>query len=342
LKVGLRAVVPTARRQVMPQLSAHPLGKLSLRIMKQYYTILKILLFFVGTACQFSVSQSLVDFFPLKPGNQWNYSYKSIENRYEEFLLLQTTIDSGSVNFSIADSLFQDSVIVWHILENDSIQRTIQDYFHQTDTSYSVIGRFTFPLYEYLDSTHRIKSQSNYEIFTFPIRWISFGNVTSTTPIPRYARDSSLMVIKEKQFLIASYSDSLVFKKDIGLVYAKSVINKGPNSFYYYEWHASLSSMTTGVNDQGNYVPREFVLFQNYPNPFNPVTNISFQLMFQTHVTLDIYDLVGRKVAHLVDSYLQAGMHNVQWDGSKHASGIYFYRIILNGRVETKEMILLK
>ncbi len=73
-------------------------------------------------------------------------------------------------------------------------------------------------------------------------------------------------------------------------------------------------------------VPTIYTLFQNYPNPFNPSTQIEFDLPQGGQVSLDVYDVLGRKIAGLVQGYKEAGNHTVTWDASNLAGGIYFAR----------------
>ncbi len=73
--------------------------------------------------------------------------------------------------------------------------------------------------------------------------------------------------------------------------------------------------------------PTEFTLQQNYPNPFNPSTQIDFSLAVDSKVTLNVYSLLGEKVATLVNSNLTAGVHQINFDASNLNSGVYFYRI---------------
>ena len=88
--------------------------------------------------------------------------------------------------------------------------------------------------------------------------------------------------------------------------------------------------------------PGQFALTQNYPNPFNPTTEISFSLPQAGQATLEIYNVMGQRVATLVDEYLEAGQYSRVWDASDNASGIYFYRLSAEGRTDTKKMLLLK
>ncbi|MEX0609060.1 MAG: tyrosinase family protein [Balneolaceae bacterium] len=88
--------------------------------------------------------------------------------------------------------------------------------------------------------------------------------------------------------------------------------------------------------------PQEFSLSQNYPNPFNPVTVISYQLPISSTVRLEVFDLLGREVATLVDGQISAGQHEVHFDASELSSGIYIYRIRANNFIQTKQMTLIK
>ena len=91
---------------------------------------------------------------------------------------------------------------------------------------------------------------------------------------------------------------------------------------------------TSSVND--------YSLSQNYPNPFNPTTQISYQVPTNGFVTLKVYDVLGNAVQTLVDGYQQIGKYNITFDGSKLASGVYFYTIKVNDFSATKKLILLK
>jgi hypothetical protein len=89
--------------------------------------------------------------------------------------------------------------------------------------------------------------------------------------------------------------------------------------------------------------PRIFSLSQNYPNPFNPTTTIEFTLSKDGHAVLEIYDVVGRKVATLFDDVAKAGeYHRAVFDGSRFSSGVYFYRIQAGNLITTRRLVLLK
>jgi hypothetical protein len=87
---------------------------------------------------------------------------------------------------------------------------------------------------------------------------------------------------------------------------------------------------------------RQFKLEQNYPNPFNPTTIINYELPITNDVELSIYNLLGQKVAMLINEQKDAGYHQVEWDASGFASGIYYYRIQAGEFVSVKKMVLLR
>ena len=97
-----------------------------------------------------------------------------------------------------------------------------------------------------------------------------------------------------------------------------------------------------GIERAGNGIPVTLGLDQNYPNPFNPTTSIGFNVRSSGFVSLRVYDVLGREVATLVDGYESAGAHWVQFNGSRFASGVYFYRLTAPGVVQVKKMILTK
>jgi hypothetical protein len=89
-------------------------------------------------------------------------------------------------------------------------------------------------------------------------------------------------------------------------------------------------------------LPVKFELRQNYPNPFNPVTMINYQLPMTSDVELSVYNLLGQKVVTLVSERKQAGSHQVEWDASGLASGVYYYRIEAGEFQDVKKMILIR
>ena len=94
-------------------------------------------------------------------------------------------------------------------------------------------------------------------------------------------------------------------------------------------------------------IPDVFALHQNYPNPFNPVTTIRYDVPEQSNVRVDLYNVLGQKVAELVNKNHQPGFYTVNWDGTNMVgnalgSGMYFYRIDAESFTAVKKLLLVK
>ncbi|MEK9139016.1 MAG: FlgD immunoglobulin-like domain containing protein, partial [Bacteroidota bacterium] len=115
----------------------------------------------------------------------------------------------------------------------------------------------------------------------------------------------------------------------------------------------------TGVGEGDEDLPKEIVLDQNYPNPFNPTTTVHYSLPSPrsnqakgragegSHVTLTVYDILGKEVETLVNQEMSPGTYTVNWDGRNSAgvqvgSGVYFYRLQTGERALTKRMLLIR
>jgi len=103
-----------------------------------------------------------------------------------------------------------------------------------------------------------------------------------------------------------------------------------------------LNVAPVSVDKEETSLIQEFELNQNYPNPFNPSTKIIFSVPQISNVVLKVYDILGNKIATLVDAEKLAGNYEIEFDGKNLTSGIYFYKLIAGSFVQTKKMILLK
>jgi hypothetical protein len=101
-------------------------------------------------------------------------------------------------------------------------------------------------------------------------------------------------------------------------------------------------SSVTGLQDPFSGIPKKFVLMQNYPNPFNPVTSIRYGLPQSSMVTLEIYNIVGQRVARLVNERQKAGYHIVSFEANHLASGLYIYHLKTDKFQAVKKMVLVK
>lgn len=100
----------------------------------------------------------------------------------------------------------------------------------------------------------------------------------------------------------------------------------------------------SGISSAGDEagLPASYRLHQNFPNPFNPATTITYDLPSSGHVILKVYNLIGQEVATLVNELQEAGNKSVHFDAARFTSGVYMYRLSVNGNVFTQRMTLLK
>lgn len=109
-----------------------------------------------------------------------------------------------------------------------------------------------------------------------------------------------------------------------------------------FDVQPDYAALSVSVDDRITEAPNSFKLEQNYPNPFNPSTNINFTLPTASDVTLTVYNVLGQRVATLVNGRMNSGAHGVRFDASNLASGIYFYRLQTNNFVQQRSMTLIK
>jgi hypothetical protein len=123
---------------------------------------------------------------------------------------------------------------------------------------------------------------------------------------------------------------------------AEIVINVGGSDISVIVDNISLKIPVTSVEDKKGGIPLKYHLENNYPNPFNPKTIINYELPITNDVDLSIYNMLGQKVATLFSEKKNAGYHQVEWDATDYASGIYYYRIQAGDFHDVKKMILIR
>jgi len=135
------------------------------------------------------------------------------------------------------------------------------------------------------------------------------------------------------------------------LIHYNEITNAFANHEIYLPWASPQNSntinnqlQTIANNNVDNVIdiPNSTNLITNYPNPFNPTTTIKYQLKDNGFVSLKIYDVLGKEIEELVNENKSAGFYNATFNASNLTSGLYFYRLSVNGFVETKKMLLTK
>lgn len=175
---------------------------------------------------------------------------------------------------------------------------------------------------------------------------LQVGNPNSNTDYLNYqytVHGSDIAGMKKFSSHIPFWSFSAHKPKIIELENAdNAIVWVGYDSFFNKAVYWNRYSMPTAVNELGTMNNKDFSLMQNYPNPFNPNTKITFDMKKESKVSLKVYDALGREIAVLINEIKPAGHHTVNFDGKDFTSGVYFYKLNIDGFVQTKKMILLK
>ncbi len=138
--------------------------------------------------------------------------------------------------------------------------------------------------------------------------------------------------------------NALAIQSDGKIIAAGASLYNNFYDLYGFSVVRYTGSSVTAIKsfNPANNIPTDYSLFQNYPNPFNPTTTIEFSIPKSEFVTLNVFDVIGRKVASLVNENKEAGKYSIIFNGSKLSSGIYFYRLQAGNYSAVKKLILLK
>lgn len=103
-----------------------------------------------------------------------------------------------------------------------------------------------------------------------------------------------------------------------------------------------MTGTAVSIDEKGVEVPTELTLNQNHPNPFNPTTVVGFGLPESGNIRLAVYDILGREIAVLAEGTYSAGWHQVRFDATGLATGMYLYRLSVGDRAQIRRMLLVK
>jgi hypothetical protein len=135
---------------------------------------------------------------------------------------------------------------------------------------------------------------------------------------------------------------------DIGYEFVR--FTDGKHGWIYDTYPSGIHTNTSGdpvfytsIKQVISSIPENYKLYQNYPNPFNPSTTIKFQIEKLADVKLNVYDITGKLISTIVENKNRAGVYEINFNGSKYSSGIYFYSLFIDNKIiDTKRMILIK
>ncbi|MBO6652041.1 MAG: T9SS type A sorting domain-containing protein [Balneola sp.] len=175
----------------------------------------------------------------------------------------------------------------------------------------------------------------------YTLNWETMKQIPSDWTITLIDREEDIYIDMQSE---TSYSFNVEAKQKranvtslrLGAVKQKSVNNSNPR------FGITISPSTAVSIDDEIAAPTEFALGQNYPNPFNPTTNIQYSVGEAGPVNITVYNVMGQKVAELLNTTKSAGSYQVSWNATGQASGIYYYRLTAPGQVLTRQMTLIK
>jgi hypothetical protein len=194
----------------------------------------------------------------------------------------------------------------------------------------------------------------------YPILQLTLeDSALSTLVVTALPGGDGITMDNERNLYFCEWGNDAVYRYDSTFTGDPTLFSSGhddPADIYFDRVHSVLAvpnfssntvdfvpivSSATEERDKG-ILPQHIQLHQNWPNPFNPVTHISYDMANAGHVTLTIFDMLGREIKTIVNETQSMGNHSVILDGSELSSGIYFCRLQAGSFVATKKMVLLK
>lgn len=273
-------------------------------------------------------------------GNYWEYTGMGI-NQYNLVIFL-CGVDYGEPMDSSVQQIIRDYVFSGgKLLTTEWIAYGEYDYYPLIYEILPVVydGDWDYNEETYYKQLNHPISLSLPDSFVVPVDWSYSFTLRDTTPSKQ-----ALTIFKGSES-----GDAVV----LGRYGAGEIIHWNMAGQYDGNeiWSPEVKKLLVNISrymlnivnvEDDISLPETFELYQNYPNPFNPTTVISYQLPVAGEVTLNVYDLLGREVATLVDEYKPAGRYEVEFNGLYLSSGVYFYQLISNGFIQTRKMTILR
>ncbi|MBK8981123.1 MAG: T9SS type A sorting domain-containing protein [Ignavibacteria bacterium] len=304
---------------------------------KANFLILILFIFFYSNQLK-AVDTSAIKYFPLSVGNYYSY--------------LVTDRSGSNVNYYMSRGEITKDTMIGN-----------KKYFFLSNFPYHYYNKWvrldssTGSLYQYDTSNSCPFYQYEWLLDSFAVR---LNDTLGNCSIPFTCADTSDVTIfnnyqtKNKTFryfILGGQSGPLSarsFAKDFGLTSYGEGYTFGSvlyqlkgcriNGVIYGDTNSVI-----GITNLGLEIPASFKLYQNYPNPFNPETKIRFDVSKFSKVSLTVYDILGNEIETLVNENLAEGSYEAGWNGSGLPSGLYFYRMSINGEITvTRKMMLVK
>lgn len=261
-----------------------------------------------------------------------------------------STYDSPYLNWSFGDFQFLNAYTGFSIIGN-GIWKTTTGGESWTSNFLDTIPLFSlskpFGSYMYAVGRNRIFRSTNYGSNWNVVHQSSYfpKMIEMVDSLTGYYLGSTSEIANGVIFKTTNggYDWNLQYTQNINTFTAMSFANSLCGNVVGSEGlilRTNTGGVVTHINNQE--IVSNFKLEQNYPNPFNPTTNIKFAIPKSSSVKITIFDIAGKELETLVNEQLQSGTYQKEWNGSKYASGIYFYKIQAGNYKETKSMLLIK
>ncbi|MFL3008001.1 MAG: Ig-like domain-containing protein [Candidatus Neomarinimicrobiota bacterium] len=233
--------------------------------------------------------------------------------------------------FDIEDGMAFVQMWSWYQKEygeiiEDSIQVGRPLIMDQNNEEYTII----------IDSSiARGQLKFSYPLETSPIEFLNYPNKNNSMSVINHISGKGFSILEFARPGILSY-DSISIK----------IQNSSKVDLFFSFEDSKDSLISKGMHTLNKVsLPDKIRLYPAYPNPFNPTTMITFDVPMSIEsslVSLSIYDLRGRQVSVIINSYLNPGVYSYQWSGSQFSSGMYIAKLIIDSKQETQKIILLK
>ncbi len=302
-------------------------------------TILPILFLPLLGQLSFAQQVSLSDVLPLNVGNQWTYTF-NLQSWYD--WPHSATVDSGTADYSIIDMTeFADSSR-WHFV----VRRNFSRSRYPNWSPFPFQDSATFELVELKSDVHEVYAPvfDQYSVFPFKreqedsSRFFRYKYLDTSNVLPL---DLNLPNIVGS----VPYQGTLLLSRDTGILrshWYQFMPAVGRITTDYYLQAFQPASPATVLTQGSSKASQAYYLYQNYPNPFNPKTTITFHVAYSSDISLRVFDTLGREVAVLIDGAVGPGKHELLFDGSRLASGVYICRLTVGAWMQSRSLLLLK
>ena len=280
-------------------------------------TFVLYLFFFPILLYSFPIADS--SYFPMALGNKWEYSSAYSP---DSIMIVDTLQKNGFLYFLFARSISEPEYWLREI--NNQVY-----YFKQSDSTEFLLFDFTIDVGDSIELPWGFECSFGRKIF------LVSKKDTIVTPAGTFY---NCYHFKHLPFCFDAGTHDTWFSKGIGKVKYIENSYAGINNFVLNSYSIITSMNTKDENE----TTRSFALFQNYPNPFNLSTKIDYDLPIDGLVTLEVFNIVGERVAVLVNELQTKGTHSATFNASGLSSGIYFYSLSSLNYFRTKKMILVK